>query len=285
MRPHLAGGRARRDPHGRGRRRRRVRRRREPPQRVRAAEHARASRRAGGARLDHVRAGRRHEGRGGGAGVDAARVVVADDHAPTRAGVRLALEGRGFTVCGEATDALSAIDAAIRERPDVCLLDIHMPGGGIRAAAEITARLPDTAVVMLTVSRNDDDLFNALRAGASGYLLKDTDPERLPHALRGVLAGEAALPRSLVAHLIDEFRARERRRSVPLVGRRSVTLTSREWEVLEMLRENLPTGEMAKRLGISDVTVRRHVGGILKKLRVRTRKEAVSLLRDDARDR
>ncbi len=211
--------------------------------------------------------------------------MIADDHAPTRAGVRLALEGRGFTVCGEATDAVSAIDAAIRERPDVCLLDIHMPGGGIRAAAEITARLPDTAVVMLTVSRNDDDLFDALRAGASGYLLKDIDPERLPHALRGVLAGEAALPRSLVTQLIDEFRARERRQSVPLVGRHGVKLTSREWQVLELLREKTLTSGIAQKLGISDVTVRRHIGAILKKLRVRTRKEAVSLLRDEPRDR
>jgi DNA-binding NarL/FixJ family response regulator len=194
-----------------------------------------------------------------------------------RAGVRSALEGHGFTICAEAADAPSAVEAALFHRPDVCLLDIRMPGGGIRAADEITAQLPKTAVVMLTVSRNDADLFDALRAGASGYLLKDTDPTRLPHALHGVLAGEAAIPRSLVMQMIEEFRGRARRRRLPLVGR-DVPLTSREWDVLEMLRDNAPTAEIAKRLGIAEVTVRRHVGGILKKLRVRTRKEAVGLL-------
>ena len=212
--------------------------------------------------------------------------MIADDHAPTRAGVRLALQGCGFTICAEAADAPSAIEAALREGPDVCLLDINMPGSGIRAAEEITRRLPDTAVVMLTVSRNDDDLFDALRAGASGYLLKDTDPARLPHALNGVLTGEAALPRSLVARVIDEFRGRARRRRLSLVGRRGVDLTSREWEVLDMLRENHPTAEIATRLGISEVTVRRHVSRILERLRVRSRKEALQLLaRIDARER
>ncbi len=107
-----------------------------------------------------------------------------------------------------ASNASEAVDAATRERPDLCLLDIRMPGSGIAAAWEITARLPETKVVMLTVSRDDDDLFAALRAGASGYLLKDTDPARLAHALDDVLAGEAAIPRSLVARLAEEFRER-----------------------------------------------------------------------------
>jgi DNA-binding NarL/FixJ family response regulator len=187
-------------------------------------------------------------------------------------------------VCAEAADAPGAVDAALRHHPDACLLDIHMPGSGIRAAAEITAQLPETAIVMLTVSRDDADLFDALRAGAAGYLLKDTDPERLPHALRGVMAGEAALPRNLVARLMEEFRARDSRRRLPLGGGRGVQLTSREWEVLELLCENLTTGEIARRLGIADVTVRRHVGAILGKLRVGTRKDAVALL-DKARRR
>jgi DNA-binding NarL/FixJ family response regulator len=212
-------------------------------------------------------------------------VVIADDHAPMRAGVRSALERRGFVISAEAEDAPSAIEAALLHRPDVCLLDINMPGGGVRAAAEISARLPETAVVMLTVSRNDADLFDALRAGASGYLPKDTDPDRLPDALHGVLAGEAAIPRRLVSHMVDEFRSRARRR-LPLVGRRGAELTSREWQVLDMLRENVPTAEMAKRLGLAEVTIRRHVSGILKKLRVQSRKEAVRLLdeRSEKRD-
>ncbi len=207
-----------------------------------------------------------------------ARVVIADDHAPTRSGVRTALEHGGFEVVGEARDATAAVEIARRERPDVCLLDIHMPGSGIAAATRITDELPETAVVMLTVSRNDDDLFEALRAGASGYLLKDTNPARLPHALRGVLSGEAALPRTLVARLIDEFRDRGRYRRVPALGTRGALLTSREWEVLELLREGLTTKQIAERLFLSPATIRSHVAAILRKLKVPDRAAAIRLL-------
>jgi DNA-binding NarL/FixJ family response regulator len=206
------------------------------------------------------------------------RVLIADDHPPTRAGVRAALESGGFTVCAEAADAKQAIEAADRERPDVCVLDIHMPGDGIYAAETISRRLPEAAVVMLTVSRTDADLFNALRAGASGYLLKDIDPIRLPLALRGVLEGEAALPRRLVALLIEEFRERKRRRRIPLVGRRGVELTDREWEVLELMKQGQTTDEIATRLFISPVTVRTHVSAVLRKLHVTTREAALELL-------
>ena len=206
------------------------------------------------------------------------RVLIADDHPPTRAGVKAALERDGFLVCAQAADARSAIEAARSEHPDVCLLDIHMPGDGIHAAETISRELPDAAVVMLTVSRTDADLFNALRAGASGYLLKDIDPVRLPLALRGVLEGEAALPRRLVALLIEEFRERKRRRRIPLVGRRGVELTDREWEVLELMKQGRTTDEIAARLFISPVTVRTHVSAILKKLHVSTREAALELL-------
>jgi DNA-binding NarL/FixJ family response regulator len=155
-----------------------------------------------------------------------------------------------------------------------------MPGNGIAAAASIVAEVPGTAVVMLTVSRNDADLFDALRAGAAGYLLKDIDPKRLPFALRGVLAGEAALPRALVARVLDEFRERSRHRVLSLRGQRGVDLTSREWEVLALLREGLTTAQIAERLFVSKVTVRRHVASVLKKLRVPDRKAALDLLRD-----
>lgn len=181
-------------------------------------------------------------------------------------------------MCANVGDARAAVEAARRERPDVCLLDIHMPGDGIRAAETIARELPVTAVVMLTVSRTDRDLFDALRAGASGYLLKDIDPARLPLALHGVLDGEAALPRRLVALLIEEFRERKRRRRIPLVGRRSVELTDREWEVLELMRRGLTTQEIGDRLFISPVTVRTHVSAILRKLHVPTREAAVALL-------
>jgi DNA-binding NarL/FixJ family response regulator len=131
---------------------------------------------------------------------------------------------------------------------------------------------------MLTVSTDAGDLFDALRAGASGYLLKDADPTRLPHALRGVLDGEAALPRTLTARLIEEFRERGRRRRLRLGRRRTVELTPREWDVLELLNERRTTAEMADRLTISPVTVRRHVSEILHKLRVPDRAAALRLL-------
>ena len=205
-------------------------------------------------------------------------VLLADDHAAVRAGIRLALAGEGFDVVAEAPHAPGAVEAALREHPDIALLDVNMPGSGIKAAEEIAQALPETTVVMLTVSRNDDDLFAALRAGAAGYLLKDTDPGRLPFALRGVLEGEAVLPRGLVARLIDEFRTRGKRRRLPLMRQRGVELTEREWEVLEYLHDGLTTAEIAERLSISPVTVRRHVSEILKKLRVTSREEAVRLL-------
>lgn len=207
------------------------------------------------------------------------RVLLADDHPPTRAGVKSALESDGeFEVVAETGDAAAAIEVAQREKPDVCLLDIHMPGSGIYAAGEIARTLPDTAVVMLTISRNDDDLFDALRAGAAGYLLKDMDPARIPHALHGVLQGEAALPRALTARVIEEFRHRGRRRRLPLKGERGVELTSREFEVLELMRDGLTTAEIAERLFVTRVTVRRHVSSVLRKLRVESRQEAIERL-------
>jgi DNA-binding NarL/FixJ family response regulator len=206
------------------------------------------------------------------------RVLIADDHPPTRAGVRLALERGGFTICGEAWTAASAIEQALREKPDLCLLDIHMPGGGIAAASAIADRVPSTSIVMLTVSQEDDDLFEALKAGAAGYLLKTTDPDRLPHALEGVLRGEAALPRSLVMRVVDEFRRRPQRRRLP--GQAGLqNLTIREWEVLELLAEGRTTAEIANKLFISRATVRTHVASTLRKLRASDREAAVALLK------
>jgi DNA-binding NarL/FixJ family response regulator len=213
--------------------------------------------------------------------VKSIRVIVADDHPATRAGVRAALESSGFTVCAEVADGPAAVEAAVRERPEICLLDIHMPGSGIAAAAEISALVPETAIIMLTVSLADEDLFAALRAGASGYLLKDTNPTRLPLALEGVLRGESALPRVLVGRLIEEFRGRERRRRIPLVAQNKAKLTSREWEVLELLREGRSTAEIADRLYVTRVTVRSHVAAILRKLKVSDRVSAVRLFENE----
>jgi DNA-binding NarL/FixJ family response regulator len=206
--------------------------------------------------------------------------VIADDHPPTRAGVRATLEEGGFSVCAEVGNAAEAVEAVIRERPEICLLDIHMPGSGVKATAEIASKMPDTAVVMLTFSGADSDLFDALRAGASGYLLKDIDPERLPHALRSVLRGEAALPGSLAARLIQEFRERDRHRRVPFLKQRGEKLTSREWQVLDLLQQGLSTSGIAERLFVSKVTVRGHAAAILRKLRVSDRESLLRLLEE-----
>jgi DNA-binding NarL/FixJ family response regulator len=206
------------------------------------------------------------------------RVLIADEQAATRAGIRAVLEDEGFTICSEATNAQGAVETAVRERPHIALLDVDIPGSGIAAAEQIAARVPETAVVMLTASTVDADLFDSLRAGAAGYLLKGTDPARLSHALRGVLAGEAAIPRTLVTRIIAEFGERTQRRLE--LAWRGIELTPREWEVLELLREGLTTGRMAERLFVSPVTVRRHVSTLLRKLEAPDREAAVRMLDD-----
>jgi two-component system nitrate/nitrite response regulator NarL len=168
------------------------------------------------------------------------------------------------------------VAATLRARPDVCLLDVDMPGGGITAAARICSSLPDTPVVMLSELERDQDLFAALDAGASGYLLKEMNPGRLGPALRDVMKGGAALPRPLTARLILEFRARARRPNLTRPGENE--LTSREWDVVDCLREGLSTRRIAKRLFISETTVRRHVGSIRRKLGVSSREEAVDVV-------
>lgn len=210
-------------------------------------------------------------------------VVLADDHAPTRAGVRLALQDHEFRIVAEAATAADAVRAALQHRPDVCLLDIYMPGNGIEAAQEIRRALPRTALVMLTASESDDDLFSALRAGAAGYLPKTTAADRLAQALRGVLAGEAALPRTLTARLIVEFRLRpargRSRRPGSSAADYGVALTDRELEVAELLLEDLNTIEISQRLRISAVTVRRHISAVVRKCGADSRRSAVGVLK------
>jgi two-component system, NarL family, nitrate/nitrite response regulator NarL len=207
-----------------------------------------------------------------------ARVLVADDHAPTREDVRSAVEADPrFTVVAIAADAAQAVQAAVRERPDLALLDMRMPGSGAAAAWEITARLPGTRAVMLTVSRSDDDLFAALRAGVSGYLLKDMPFEDIGDELAGVLEGRVALPPELVGRLVEEFRDSAPRRRALLGQGAGVQLTSREWQVLDLLRQGLTTSDIARRLYVSPATVRSHVAAVLRKLRVPDRDSAIRL--------
>jgi DNA-binding NarL/FixJ family response regulator len=205
------------------------------------------------------------------------RILIADRDASTRVGIRVSLAEHGFEVCAEADSADTARAAALRARPDLCLLEADLPGGGASAAADIVEQVYGTVVVMLGANEDDEPLLDALRAGARGYLLKDMDPARLPATLRGALSGEAALPRALTGRVLDEVRLRSRY-SMRL-SQLGVPLTRREMDVLELLDRGLDTGGIAAGLGISSVTVRRHVSEILRKLEVPDRDAALQLLR------
>ncbi|HZE04289.1 MAG TPA: response regulator transcription factor [Solirubrobacteraceae bacterium] len=209
--------------------------------------------------------------------------MLGDDQAGIRAGVRRALEPQGFRVLAEAGTADGVVAAALRYRPQVCVLGVHIPGNGIAAAERIREELPQTRIVMLTASDADEDLFAALRAGADGYLLKTMSAQRLPEAIRGVLAGEAAIPRMLTARLIKEYRARGRRRIVPGPGA-PVAVSGREFEVLSALRKGRTTAEIADALGVSQVTVRRHISAVMHKLGVHSRQAALELVQDAVAD-
>jgi DNA-binding NarL/FixJ family response regulator len=142
-----------------------------------------------------------------------------------------------------------------------------MPGNGIAVTREVTTRLPETKVVMITVSVDDNDLLNALRAGAAGYLLKDSNLNLLPEALIDTLNGGSVIPSHLVARVVAEFRDHgPRRRSI--VSETGYNLTSREWEVFGLVRQGMSTSEIASRLFVSRATVRSHVAALLKKLNV-----------------
>jgi DNA-binding NarL/FixJ family response regulator len=208
-------------------------------------------------------------------------VVTADDHPATRLGVRMALTRGGFRVVAEAADCEGAVTAVLREHPDVCLLDVRMPGGGIEAARRVTQSGLHTAVVMLTVSEDSGDILAALRAGAVGYLPKDTHPDRLPAALWGVLGGEAAVPRALMALVLRSLRA-EDTPDAARVRIRGVELSARESEVLRLLRSGMKTADISDALSLSPVTIRRHISAGVAKLGVADRKAAIRALGSDA---
>lgn len=205
------------------------------------------------------------------------RVLVADDHPLIRVGIRQALEADDFEVCAEAADADGAVAAALRERPDICLLDVRMPGDGILAAQRILAEVPEAVVVMLTVSTSEHDLLAAVRAGARGFLLKDMRPKGLLQALRGVLAGEAAMPRGLTGPLLAELRSNTHR--LEAAEQSGGGPTAREADVLVLLRQGHGTEEIAARLFISPATVRSHISALVRKFQVQDRAALQDLFR------
>lgn len=208
-------------------------------------------------------------------------VLIADDDVVARRRVRKALEADRFEIVAVAGDTLAAVAAARREQPDICLIDLGLPGDGLQAISLISRAVPSTLIVVLAGAERSQDVVVALERGASGFLLKESGDARLASTLRAALAGEPAVSRAVVSRLVDEIRrAPARQLSLP---RGKVTLTPREWEVGELLREGRSTAEIADNLAVSPVTVRRHVGLLVRKLGARDRDEAVALLRSHAR--
>jgi DNA-binding NarL/FixJ family response regulator len=217
-----------------------------------------------------------------GAITQAGRVLLAEQDGPTRAGLRLALARAGFEVVAEASERASAIRAAVEERPDAVLVSSDLPGGALDVARAIAEELPAAKVIVLSQVHDGNELLAFVLAGAAGYLSKAISGERLPEVLRGVLRGEVALPREHTQRLLDDLRGREiaRRR---LTTYANATLTDREWQILRLLSDRDSTGQIAHRLRISEVTVRRHVSSVLGKLGVLDRAGAVAVLRHSAR--
>jgi DNA-binding NarL/FixJ family response regulator len=208
----------------------------------------------------------------------AERILVVDDHPLTRDALSALLAQGGFEVVGEAADGVEALDLASRLRPDLVLLDLSMPGlDGLAVLPRLRAAAPGSEVVVLTASGTEENLLAAIRGGAAGYLLKSEPPERIVDFLRGVAKGEAALSGEIARRLLDQVRAGGRLNGgVPdeIAG----ALSAREVEVLLLLDEHLSTDDIAKRLFISEHTVRSHVKSMLRKLGVSSRREALEQL-------
>jgi len=205
------------------------------------------------------------------------RVLLADDQAMVRAGFRMILECEpDIEVVGEAEDGDQAMSATLRLRPDVVLMDIQMPGlDGLRATQRITeTRDLPSRVVILTTFERDDYVFDALRSGASGFLLKNAPPEELVHAVRVVNAGEALLAPSVTRSIIEQF---ARRPIKPELGAQLAALTQREREVLASLARGKSNAELADELFVSEGTIKTHVSSLLAKLGLRDRVQAVVL--------
>ena len=209
-------------------------------------------------------------------GNDRLKVLVVDDHALFRRGLQMVLKQEGdIEVVGEAADGNEAVEKAQETMPDVILMDVRMPHrSGIEATQQIKDLLPHVKILMLTISDEEADLYEAIKAGASGYLLKEISIDEVAEAIRSVSAGQSRLSPSMAAKLLQEFAAMSKRaaeaRQLP-----APRLTDREMEVLRLVAQGLNNRDIAKELFISENTVKNHIRNILEKLHLHSRMEAV----------
>jgi DNA-binding NarL/FixJ family response regulator len=208
----------------------------------------------------------------------AARILIDDDHPLTREALSSLRRAHDFEVVGGASDGEAAIVEAARLRPDLVLHDLSMPGlDGLGALPRLRESAPETEVVVLTASGTEENLLAAIRGGAAGYLLKTEPPERIASFLNGVVEGEAALSGTIARRLLEQVR-QGNGRDAGVPDAIAASLSARELEVLLLLDEHLGTDEIAKRLFISEHTVRSHVKSLLRKLGVSSRRDALEQL-------
>jgi DNA-binding NarL/FixJ family response regulator len=205
----------------------------------------------------------------------AIRVVIADDHDLYRRGMQVVVELDGSArIVGEANNGEQAVTVCARTLPDVVLMDVRMPGvGGIEACRRIRGAVPSARILMLTMSDDETDLFDAIKAGASGYLLKDLPGEEVSDAIRRVYDGQAIIPPGMAATLLTEF-SRLSQQPTHTEGSPPPQLTDREVEVLRLVARGMANREIAEELVISENTVKNHVRNILEKLHLHSRVEA-----------
>ena len=203
-----------------------------------------------------------------------ARVVLADDHPLFRDGVASLLRARGFEIVGEAGNGREALELIRRTQPDVVLMDIHMPElDGLAATRVLASELPNVRVVILTVSDDDDDVFEAIKSGAQGYLLKSTDTRTFFDLIEGAARGETPLSGRLASRILREFAKRMNTARIELSTEDA--LSEREKEVLTLAAEGLTNREIAARINLSENTIKYHFKNILEKLHLRNRAQAV----------
>jgi two-component system NarL family response regulator len=209
-------------------------------------------------------------------GADAIRVLIADDHALFRRGLQMVLEQEDdISVVGEAGDGQEAVEMAGETMPDVVLMDVRMPKrGGIEATKAIKELMPHIKILMLTISDEEADLYDAIKAGATGYLLKEVSIEEVGNAIRSVQTGQSLISPSMASKLLSEFatmvKRADEKQSAP-----QPRLTDREMEVLKLVAKGRNNRDIAKELFISENTVKNHIRNILEKLHLHSRMEAV----------